>query len=202
MQVREFFYCVANQEEIKNKVIKQVRWSKPGGGWLKLNTDGSFGGEGVTFGCGGLLRDSNGRWIRGFAKAMVVSSSLAAEMWALREGLILCLDVQTQAVEIELDATAAISFLSGNSNTNGDLFGLVDDCKDLLKQLPQVRMLHCYREANACADTLARLGAVSDGGDSYFVTPPHNVIPFLNFDYLGKHRNSLGPPVCGTSVIS
>ena len=201
MQVREFFYCVANREETNSKVIRQVRWSKPGGGWLKLNTDGSFGGEGAASGCGGLLRDSNGLWIRGFAKAMVVSSSLAAEMWAVREGLTLCLELQTQAVEIELDAAAAINLLSGNSNTNGDLSGLVDDCRDLLKQLPHARMLHCYREANACADALARMGAASVGGDTYFVTPPH-VIPLLNFDFLGKHRNRLGPPVCGTSVIS
>ena len=193
---------MANREETNSKVIRQVRWSKPGGGWLKLNTDGSFGGEGAASGCGGLLRDSNGLWIRGFAKAMVVSSSLAAELWAVREGLILCLELQTQAVEIELDAAAAINLLSGNSNTNGDLSGLVDDCRDLLKQLPHARMLHCYREANACADTLARMGAASVGGDAYFVTPPHNVFPLLNFDFLGKHRNRLGPPVCGTSVIS
>nr|POE90531.1 putative ribonuclease h protein [Quercus suber] len=201
MQVREFFYCVANQDEIRNKEILHVRWSKPGDGWLKLNTDGSFGGEGVNSGCGGLIRDSNGLWIRGFAKTMVVNSSLASEMWALREGLTLCLDLQPQAVEIELDATAAISILSGNSNTNGDLSGLVDDCRDLLLQLPQVRMLHCYREANSCADALARLGAAGDGGDSYFVTPPHSVIPLLNFDFLGKHRSRLGSPVCETSVV-
>ncbi|KAL0010359.1 hypothetical protein SO802_005467 [Lithocarpus litseifolius] len=130
---------------------------------------------------------------------MVVSSSLAAEVWALREGLTLCLDLQIQAVEIELDASAAISFISSNSNTNGDLSGLVDDCRVLLLQLPQVKLLHCYCEANSCADALARLGAAGDGGDSYFVTPPHNVIPLLNFDFLGKHRNRLAPPVCGTS---
>ncbi|KAK7825178.1 putative ribonuclease h protein [Quercus suber] len=201
MQVREFFYCVANQDEIRNKEILHVRWSKPGDGWLKLNTDGSFGGEGVNSGCGGLIRDSNGLWIRGFAKTVVVNSSLASEMWALREGLTLCLDLQPQAMEIKLDATAAISFLSGNSNTNGDLSGLVDDCRDLLLQLPQVRMLHCYREANSCADALARLGAAGDGGDSYFVTPPHSVIPLLNFDFMGKHRSRLGSPVCETSVV-
>nr|XP_023926514.1 uncharacterized protein LOC112037930 [Quercus suber]XP_023926515.1 uncharacterized protein LOC112037931 [Quercus suber]POE92981.1 putative ribonuclease h protein [Quercus suber]POE92982.1 putative ribonuclease h protein [Quercus suber] len=137
----------------------------------------------------------------GFAKTMVVSSSLASEMWALREGLTLCLDLQPQAVEIKLDATAAISFLSGNSNTNGDLYGLVDDCRDLLLQLPQVRMLHCYREANSCADALACMGAAGDGGDGYFVTLPHSVIPLLNFDFLGKHRSRLGSPVCETSVV-
>lgn len=46
------------------------------------------------------------------------------------------------------------------------------------------------------------MGVVGDGGDNYFVTPPHDVIPLLNFDFLGKHCNRLGHPVCGTSFIS
>ena len=36
-------------------------------------------------------------------------------------------------MEIELDASAAISLLvASNVNTNGDLSGLVDDCRELL----------------------------------------------------------------------
>ena len=45
-------------------------------------------------------------------------------------------------MEIELDASAAISLLvASNVNTNGDLSGLVDDCRELLLRLPQVK---CY----------------------------------------------------------
>ncbi|KAK7815858.1 putative ribonuclease h protein [Quercus suber] len=84
-----------------------------------------------------------------------------AELWGLREGLALCVDVHAQAVEVELDAAAAISLISCNSRSNGDFSGLVDDCRDLLLQLPQAKVVHCYREANFCADALAKLGASS-----------------------------------------
>ena len=43
----------------------------------------------------------------GFAKSINVSSSIVAELWALREGLGLCLERGISAVETELDATAA-----------------------------------------------------------------------------------------------
>ncbi|KAK7848077.1 putative ribonuclease h protein [Quercus suber] len=116
---------------------------------------------------GDLIRLCDGQWVAGFAKKIDVSSSLAAELWGLREGLALCVDVHAQAVEVELDAAAAISLISCNSRSNGDFSGLVDDCRDLLLQLPQAKVVHCYREANFCADALAKLGASSsDGGTS------------------------------------
>lgn len=116
--------------------MKQVKRSKPAEGWLKLNTNGSVISTSGLSGCGGLLRDRAGQWIVGFAKSINVNSSIAAELWALREGLIFCVERGTHAVEIELDASAAISLLVANNvNTNGDLSGLVDDCRLLLPQV-------------------------------------------------------------------
>nr|XP_023922359.1 uncharacterized protein LOC112033821 [Quercus suber] len=106
-----------------------------------------------------LIRDSRGQCLGGFAKAFAVTSSLAAKLWALREGLLLYIEMQAQAVVVELDAIAAISLLSNNACTNGDFFILVDDCRDMLLQLPQVQILHCFREANCCVDALARMGS-------------------------------------------
>ena len=77
-------------------------------------------------GAAGLLRDCSGQSVVGFAKSISVSSSIAAELWALREGLGLCLERGISTVEIELDATAAISLVSSNVNSKGDLSGLVD----------------------------------------------------------------------------
>ena len=90
-------------------------------------------------GCGGLIRGSAGQWVVGFAKSINVNSSIAVELWALREGLVLCIEREAHAVEIELDAFATISLVASNVNTNGDLSGLVHDCRDLLPKLPQVK---------------------------------------------------------------
>ena len=35
----------------------------------------------------------------------------------------------------------------------------MSDCKAGLKEIPMVKIQHCYREANKCANTLARRGA-------------------------------------------
>ena len=41
---------------------------------------------------------------------------------------------------IELDAFTVISLVASNVNINGDLSGLVDDCRELFPQLPQVKL--------------------------------------------------------------
>lgn len=122
MQVREFIYCVANQSEKKDKGLNEVKWTKLAVGWYKLNIDGLVNGANGHAGCGGLIRDNDGRWVKGFAKKIAASSSLDAELWGSREGLVLCLDIQALAVKVELDATSAISLVSCNSRTNGPLF--------------------------------------------------------------------------------
>ena len=193
MQVREFIYCVANSLEKNDMVSKEVKWAKPAIGWHKLNTGGSFNGASGLAGCGELIRDSNGQWVKGFAKRIVAESSLAAELWGLREGLVLCLEIQTLAIEVELDATAAISLVSCNSRTNGPLSGLADDCRELLLQMPQVKVSHCFREANSCADALAKMGAAASDGGACFVSPPFVVNPLLHSDCVGLYCNRWCP---------
>lgn len=68
MQVREFIYCVANQSEKKDKGLNEVKWTKPAVGWYKLNIDGLVNGANGHAGCGGLIRDNDDRWVKGFAK--------------------------------------------------------------------------------------------------------------------------------------
>ena len=79
---------------------------------------------------------------------------------------------------VELDAIIAVSLISNNACTNGDFSILVDDCRDLLLQLPQVQILHCFREANFCADALAHMGSASTDVEISFVTPLPTLSPF------------------------
>ena len=109
----------------------------------------------------------------------------------MREGLGLCLERGISTVEIELDATATISLVSSNVNANGDLPGLVDDCRELLLRLPQVKLSHCFREANFCADALAKLGSASTELSLVLVSPPSVILEHLYDDMMGDLRAKL-----------
>ncbi|KAF3960677.1 hypothetical protein CMV_014631 [Castanea mollissima] len=80
-------------------------------------------------GGGGLIRDCNGNWISSFVKAIGFTTSIAAKLWVVRDGLTRCCSLSLVVVEVETDATIAISLLSHTTNTNAKLSSLVDDCK-------------------------------------------------------------------------
>ena len=62
---------------------------------------------------------------------------------------------------------------------------LVADCRERLKEIPMVRIQHCYRETNKCVDALARKGALMDQNFTIFLIPPPNVVILLNLDLAG-----------------
>ena len=41
-------------------------------------------------GCGGVVRDEHGNWVAGFTRHIGATNSFAAELWGLRDGLLLC----------------------------------------------------------------------------------------------------------------
>lgn len=95
-------------------MIKQIHWDKPEERWTKLNTDGSSLGNPGLAGGGGVIRDWTGRWIAGFSRKIGITSSLMAELWAIRNGLMLCVDRNLVMVEIELDAKSIVDMLENS----------------------------------------------------------------------------------------
>ena len=55
-------------------------------GWVKLNIDGSAIGSTGRAGGGGVIRNHEGQWLRGYARPLGYSNSCIAELWALRDG--------------------------------------------------------------------------------------------------------------------
>lgn len=53
---------------------------------------------------------------------------------------------------------AVVELLSKSSYFNNAVVPLVDDCRQMLSQLTQFGIRHCYREVNSCADFPARIG--------------------------------------------
>nr|POE90296.1 putative ribonuclease h protein [Quercus suber] len=149
------------------------------GGWV----DGSRCNPGLARG-GGLIRDDTGKWVKGYTRAIGSTTSVAAELWALRDGIRLCIALKLQAVVFELDAKLVVDLLKKEDRLSNSNDNIVEDCKKGLKEIPMVMVQHCYREANRCADALARLGAHLSQDFVGFLDPSPEVSLLLNLDSL------------------
>lgn len=146
-----------------------VRWNRPSNRWVKLNTDGlALGNPGRASG-GGLIRDSDGQWVKGFTRNIGYATSVEAELWALKDGLTLCLTLRTVAVEIKIDAIVVCDWITNDSTCNLNHSSLIMNCRTLAGLIPHVKICHCSREANKCADALARKAHPSNKTFIYFL---------------------------------
>ena len=91
---------------------------------------------------------------------------------------------------IELDAFAVVHLMK-NSIVNLSLEPLFTDCGLLLRKFPNLRIEHVYKEANQCADALARIGSNSDVPLILFAHPPPVVDRLCTLDTEGAFCNRL-----------
>ena len=64
------------------------------------------------------------------------------------------------ALEIEIDAKVVLEWMTNEHSFNLNQSPLIMDCRTLIKQVPQVMMMHCFREANRCVDVLVWKGPI------------------------------------------
>ena len=147
-------------------------------GWSRLNTDGSALGSLGKAGGGRLIRNHNGDWVAGFSRSLGCTNSFMAELWALRNGLILAKDLNLNSLIVELDAKSVVQLMNSDSS-NMLMEPLLTNCSTLLKAIPNKRVEHIYREAIHCADALARIGARRNFSFVVFVEPPP-MVEFLS----------------------
>ena len=91
----------------------------------------------------------------GFSRKIKIASSFMAELWAVRDGLSLCLHRNFPDVELELDAKSIFDVLTNPNQSNATISAILDYCRQMVAQIPQFRVRPCYREANRCANKLA-----------------------------------------------
>ena len=90
---REYYYCVGKGQQLKRHIVTPICWHKTEQGWFKLNSDGASQGNPGKAGGGGLIWDHQGMWIKGYMRRISVASSFVAECWALRDGLLLAIQL-------------------------------------------------------------------------------------------------------------
>ena len=173
------------------KISRRLCWERPPTGWKKLNTNGSSLGGSDRAGCGGLIRDEQGEWVASFTRHIGLTNSFIAELWGLREGLLLCCNLNIQSLIVEVDAQAVVAVLRNNDYINNVISPILDDCKQLAARFQRIQFNHCYRQANRCADLLARMGAFQDLEFISFASPPMDICNALEDDFIGVYFNKM-----------
>ena len=90
----------------------------PERGWFKLNTNGAASKALGLVGGGGSLRDDIGNCVIGFSKRIGIINSFMAEVWALRDRLMLCNQMNLSDIIVELDAKALVDAFKNPSSAN------------------------------------------------------------------------------------
>ena len=109
-----------------------MRWERPQVGWACLNIDGATIGNPGRAGCSGLIRNERGEWLGGFSRSVGCADSFMAELWGLRDGLTLYIDLHLTTMDVQLDAKAVVQLLSNSSSANFCAMPLLNDCRNLV----------------------------------------------------------------------
>ncbi|XP_026417463.1 uncharacterized protein LOC113312946 [Papaver somniferum] len=144
-----------NMEEIH--VARQV----PNAGYYNINTNGSTIDCGDA-GIGGIIRDGAGGFVACFCKHICKNNNNVAEVWAIRDGLILADQLGANCLEVESDSCYAIQLCKGESKPHWDTYKLVQYINMLKNKFDQVIFKQKYREANQVADRLTKNGATRE----------------------------------------
>ena len=91
-------------------------------------------------------------------KKFVNVSSNTAELWALKEGLLMAKHLGIDNLCVDLDAAFLIYLIINPTVVNLNLEPLLFDCRNMTKSFLNYLVKLVYREANSCADRLVNMG--------------------------------------------
>lgn len=166
--------------------LPQVRWQAPRNGNFKLNVDGSFNIATNLMCTGGLLRDAQGEWKSGFSSVEGPGDPLLAELIAVRNGLHYAWEEGVRLLQCESDSLDVVQLLTeGKDHSFHVHAGVIEDILQLTKRDWSIQISHVLREANMCADHLARTAAWDTTSSKTWNVPPSLLEDIILHDRLG-----------------
>ena len=129
---------------------------------------------------------------------MGIATNNIAKLEAVRQGLAMAWNMGVKSLHLELDSKVVLNWLtSSNLTYPTNILPLICDCRNLLEQEWEVHMHHVFREANECADTLAKRGThLCKRMTVYSECPTFVYVPYVrNLSGLGEIR------FCNPSIV-
>ena len=145
----------------KNDSVKS-KWRPPQHDCFKINVDASISKGHIGCSVATVLRNEKGSIIearsRYFHRAF---SPLVAELYAIKEGLVMAADMKISNFSIESDCANAVSLLNKSYYGCSDFDGLVDKIKTLTPRVGFKSVDYVARSANGLAHCLAKIASSS-----------------------------------------
>ncbi|RYR24105.1 hypothetical protein Ahy_B02g057597 isoform A [Arachis hypogaea] len=182
-EIREAFDRRMKERIIKQKEERQIKWNPPPQGWITLNTDGSR--QNNKAGCGGILRNEDGKWVGGFSYYIGDCTAYRAELWGIDQGLKIAWTLGLKNIIVECDSKAVIATLNSNKNLANHPNALIRNIHNWREKEWNIYFVNIYREGNRCADCLARKSLSLELGLHFWDIPPREVVHILFDDKKG-----------------
>ncbi|KAJ1405580.1 Ribonuclease H-like superfamily [Sesbania bispinosa] len=143
-----------------NFIFDVVPWSikhPPDAGYIKVNVDGNCIISSGFCGAGGLLCGCDNQWLAGFSMNLGKVGVLAAELYVIRQGLMICMDMGYSYIWCESDSIEAVRLcLLSVIPLHHRLAVVIADIHQLMRKSNRCLISHVLREGNASADLLAK----------------------------------------------
>ncbi|XP_021826059.1 uncharacterized protein LOC110766949 [Prunus avium] len=171
--------------------LTQLSWNSPNPGSCKINSDGSRNNTTGHIGAAGVLRDTNGGWLKGYSVNLGIGSVLEAELWGIFWGLSLAWDSGFRTVEVESDSKVAVTLINTLTSSTHPFFSIINCCKLKMGADWNCSVRHIFREQNCVADALAAKSFDFNPGLHIFDEAPAYITDFLAADTRGDPRSRL-----------
>ncbi|KAK8628309.1 hypothetical protein V6N13_064018 [Hibiscus sabdariffa] len=159
------------------------KWQLASTAWITLNMDGvvSSLGHGAV---GGLLRNADESWIKGFSRAIGMANALQAELWAIHDGLVFAWSLGISQIQLQSDNLLAVNLLKSQDATSSS-FSLVRAIATLLHRAWLVDISWIPREVNNPANWLAKKALGSSYCPLILDSHPPYLLPLFSTDAHG-----------------
>lgn len=109
---------IKNDNRVQNKSrqskieSKHVQWYRLESNWVRINRDGTYKKTTAIAGCGGLLRDSSGNWLKGYTRKISLCDTLLTKMWVMFHGIELVWQERITNMKVKSDSKVLIDMIN------------------------------------------------------------------------------------------
>ena len=112
------------------------------------------------------------------------------DCYQFHNGIVAC-NLNVSSLIVELDAKCIMDALRNPNYVNNVVSPILDDYRLLVTRISRIQFKHCYRQANWCADTLARISCCLELKFSFLSNPPVDILSVFEDDCNGVFCNKL-----------